>query len=130
MNKCGTDCGIQNCYSASFLPRMHFNKFPSEPLPCSWPSAPGVGSKGILLAEMNSHRLTLFIPKTALSPGLPLFQSHSFPQTPSHSFFASCPSFSLPSRCPQPPPLPISAVLSIPILGTMKLFWLTVWPVE
>ena len=79
--KCGTDTRIQNCCSSS-PPFQNLNKFPFKPLPCSWLPGPGVGSMGILLTEMNSHRLTLFIPKTALSLGLPLFQSPGFPQTP------------------------------------------------
>lgn len=86
-------------------PRMHFNKFPFEPLPRFWPSAPCVASMGILLTEINSHHLTLFIPSTALSLGLPLFQSPSFPQSPSLAFHLCILLFFLPTF-PLPPPLP------------------------
>lgn len=127
VNKCGTVTAIQICYSASPRPRMHFNKFPFEPLPCSWSSAPGLGSEGILLAEMNPHRLTPFISKTALSLGLPLLQSPAFPQTLVLSLHHALLSPHLPTV---PHSSQVSALLSAPILGTMKLFWLTVWPVE
>lgn len=59
-------------------------------------------SEEILLAETNSHHLTLFIPQTALSPGLP---SHSFPQAPPPAPSFSLPSHRHPSNHPAPPDL-------------------------
>lgn len=133
MNKRGENpnAWIQNFYGSTAPPTKYFNMFPFDPPPGSWSSAPRVRSVGILLIEMNWHHLTLFIPNTALSLVLPLFQSPGFPQNPlfvlSLSIFASSTSFFQPSCCP---PSQVCALLSTPILGTMKLFWLTVWPVE
>lgn len=59
-------------------------------------------------------------PLTLLSLSLSLL--HAF------SLFASSSSFSPPSQAS--PSHLVFALPSTPILGTMKLFWLTVWPVE
>lgn len=118
----------------SSIPDQILINLHSRLLPCCRISASRVGSMGILCTEMNPHCLTLFIPKTPLFLGLPprFFQSPGFPQT---TFLVSpllaLHPFCLPSQAPSSPwVLPSFQLLSTPILVTMKLFWLTVWPAE
>lgn len=102
---------LPECISINFHASVGASLLAVRPTVCS-------ESEEILLAETNSHHLTLFIPQTALSPAL---LSHSFPQAPLPPLLSPY----LPTA-PAPLPPPFSAVHSTPISGTMKLFWLTV----